>query len=102
MVQVDAMFSGPGFPDGLHARCGIDKGAIHVEEDCFAAQVNQKIQAPAVTASSVEDRDVDCRGKKIGPIATMIPQSTITPIAWRSPIMTASDPIIGGPVKKPQ
>ena len=102
MVQVDSMFSGPAFPDGLYARCGIDKGAIHVEEDCFAAEANQKIQAPAVTASSFEVRDVDCKGKKIGPTATMIPQSTMTPIAWRSPIMTASDPIIGGPVKKPQ
>jgi hypothetical protein len=101
MVQVDSMFSGPAFPDGLHARCGIDKGAIHVEEDCFAAEVNQKIQAPVVTAS-FEDRDVDRKGKKIGPTATMIPQSTTNPIAWRSPIMTASDPIIGGPVKKPQ
>ena len=44
MVQVDSMFSGPAFPGGFHARCGIDKGAIHVEEDCLAAEVNQKIK----------------------------------------------------------
>src|ERR1700685_1647208 len=62
MVQVDSMFSGPAFPDGLHARCGIDKSAIHVEEDCFAAEANQKTEAPVVTASSFVDRDVDCKG----------------------------------------
>jgi hypothetical protein len=41
-MHINPMPQGPAFPNRLHARFGIDKGAIHVEKYCFATEANQK------------------------------------------------------------
>jgi hypothetical protein len=68
----------------------------------LSLRVQVVVTAFSFAGREEDEEEDDSRGKNIGPTATKIPASTMTPIATRSPTKTASDPMIGGPIKKPQ